>query len=104
MKSHFDTYYREKMIRTRCQRAMDQLISFVCVEDAKTRRITLDILREMADPGVGPNEYRCAICKEVFEKAWSDEDAQAERVGNGWASVAVATVCDDCYKPFVKEP
>ena len=31
-----------------------------------------------SDPEVGPNEYRCECCKQVFEKARTDEEAAIE--------------------------
>lgn len=51
---------------------------------------------------VGPNEYECAMCGGVFEKAWSEEEARAEYVNNFGTTVAESDdgviVCDDCYK------
>lgn len=29
---------------------------------------------------IGPNEYRCAACGNVYEKGWSDEQAEAEMI------------------------
>ncbi len=43
--------------------------------------------------------YKCEACNGVFEKAWSDADAAAERDANfpGLKSEDQAVVCDDCY-------
>ncbi len=44
--------------------------------------------------------YRCALCKGVFEKGWSDEEAKAEygQVFPGKPLEEADVVCDDCYK------
>lgn len=68
-----------------------------------------------ADPGKdeAPEKqgtYQCANCLEVYEKYWSDEEAEKEYVSNfpssNAASVEQAVVCDDCYKRMVawKDP
>lgn len=48
---------------------------------------------------VGPNEYRCECCREVFEKARTDEEAAIEAVANGYdpATEDCGIVCDLCY-------
>lgn len=45
-----------------------------------------------------PNEYRCAMCKEVFEFAWTEEEAKAEALSKGIDPDPECIVCDDCYK------
>lgn len=52
---------------------------------------------------MGPNEYQCAACGEVYEKGWTDEDAASEREENGWSSLECEVVCDDCYKMMMGE-
>lgn len=50
------------------------------------------------------NEYRCASCAGVFEKGWTNEEAEAERAMNGWESMAdddMALVCEDCYQKLM---
>jgi DNA-directed RNA polymerase subunit RPC12/RpoP len=45
-------------------------------------------------------QYRCAQCGEVFEFGWTEEEAKAEMVTNGWSDTppeTMAIVCDDCY-------
>lgn len=44
--------------------------------------------------------YECALCKETFEKAWSDEEATEEfdDAFEGEDVADAAIVCDDCYK------
>ena len=52
-------------------------------------------------PPLAPNEYRCAQCHEVFEKGWSEEEAQAEKTANGWGDIPMkecSVICDDCYQ------
>ena len=53
---------------------------------------------------VKENEYRCACCRKVFEKGWSDEEARKE--AKQWSEEEMkegeAVVCDDCYKGFMK--
>ena len=47
-----------------------------------------------------PNEYRCAACKGVFEKGWSEDEAVAE-LGQAFPDFEPGeceVVCDDCYK------
>lgn len=49
------------------------------------------------------NQYQCWKCKGVFEKGWSDEEAEAERAAN-WPRFSqddCDVVCDDCYKAFM---
>ena len=59
---------------------------------------------------LNPNEYRCENCLEVYEKDWSDDEAQAEYEANfpnaAKQGVPRAIVCDDCYKEMIawKDP
>ena len=49
------------------------------------------------------NEYQCAMCEGVFEKGWSDEEAEQEAGDNfgkprsEWLGGS-AIVCEDCYQ------
>lgn len=46
------------------------------------------------------NEFQCAMCREVFEKGWTDEEAEAELVAL-WGNIPkeeCGTVCDDCFR------
>ena len=46
------------------------------------------------------NEFRCAVCGGIFEKAWTDEEKVAEfqsYFGHSMRPEECATVCDDCY-------
>lgn len=50
---------------------------------------------------LGPNEYRCNVCKGVFDKGWSDEEAKAELDSGIFGDVPVEecdVACDDCWK------
>lgn len=51
-----------------------------------------------------PNEYQCAKCGEVYEKGWSDEEAQRE-AEELWTPEALqagtAVICDDCFKEII---
>lgn len=55
------------------------------------------------DPPLKPNEYRCASCVGVFEKAWSDEEAKTELATNfpGFEPDDCDLVCDDCYQKLM---
>ncbi len=52
---------------------------------------------------VKSNQYKCDLCGGIFEKAWSDEDALAEKVANGFADMDCAMVCDDCYNLVMQD-
>ena len=42
--------------------------------------------------------FTCELCGGTFPKAWSDAEAQAEAVTNGFDIQGdTAVVCDDCY-------
>jgi hypothetical protein len=47
-----------------------------------------------------PNEYECAVCHEVFEMGWSEEEAEAELKTKfpGFEKSECDIVCDDCFK------
>lgn len=55
------------------------------------------------------NEYKCAVCKGVFQKGWSDEEATKEATEvfgkhpDEWND-EVMTVCDDCYNTMMSDP
>lgn len=43
--------------------------------------------------------FTCAICKETFDYAWSDEEAAIEAIQNGIdPTTNCDVVCDDCFK------
>lgn len=46
------------------------------------------------------NEYKCAVCGEIYEKGWSDEEAKEELKQNfgDYKEDDCAVVCDDCYQ------
>lgn len=46
------------------------------------------------------NEYRCAQCKGVFEKGWSEEEAVAElnETFPGATVQECSVICEDCYQ------
>lgn len=48
---------------------------------------------------LGPGQFRCASCGGVFDKAWSDEEAEEEReeLFPGVASKDCAVVCGVCF-------
>lgn len=50
------------------------------------------------------NEFRCEACGEVFPKAWTDEEAEAECEENfpGLPEGERAVVCDDCFKKMTR--
>jgi DNA-directed RNA polymerase subunit RPC12/RpoP len=48
--------------------------------------------------------YQCAVCQDVFESDWSDEEAVQEFEG-AFAGAPVedsAVVCDNCYNRIMK--
>lgn len=51
------------------------------------------------------SEYQCAICKGVFVKEWSDEEALAETqlYWTGSTQEDCAVVCDDCWEKIKPE-
>jgi hypothetical protein len=52
-----------------------------------------------------PETFTCAVCGETFEKAWSDEDADAEAAAL-WTpeelAGGIAIICDDCFQPNIE--
>ncbi len=45
------------------------------------------------------NKYQCAYCKGIFDKGWSDEEAETELEDTfGLPKEMCDIVCDDCYK------
>ncbi len=54
---------------------------------------------------VGPDQYQCDACGEVYDKGWSDEEAAAEYATMHGRAPDLgpddhqdAVVCDDCFK------
>ena len=48
------------------------------------------------------NEYKCAMCNNVYNKGWTDEDAEKEFKENfGDSTGETDVVCDDCYKKIM---
>ena len=50
-------------------------------------------------------EFTCDGCGEVFESAWSQEEAEAEALklfGELPQEDNRGSLCDDCYKEFIK--
>jgi len=49
---------------------------------------------------IGPNQFRCDCCGEVFDKGWTDEEAEIE-LGDTFPGLTTndcSLVCDVCYK------
>lgn len=45
------------------------------------------------------NEFRCTACKGIFEKGWSEEEAQKE-ADEIWGEIPEdekVIICDDCF-------
>jgi hypothetical protein len=57
---------------------------------------------------IAANEFRCFVCKEIFEKARTEGDAVAEMEalwGAGTTTDDCELVCDDCFKAMgLREP
>jgi len=52
------------------------------------------------------DEYQCAICKGIFKRGWSKEEAQEEYKTNFpdfQHDQDPIEVCDDCYKEHIPE-
>jgi hypothetical protein len=50
------------------------------------------------------NEYQCDACNGIFEKGWTDEEADQECRKN-FGEIPEnekAVICDDCYKEFME--
>jgi hypothetical protein len=51
-----------------------------------------------------PNEYKCPICGNIYEKGWDDELAIKEFIetfGPLACLTAHAVICDDCYRKII---
>ncbi len=49
------------------------------------------------------NEYKCEICKNIYEKGVSDAEAEKELKENfDLPKEACGIVCDDCYNKHFK--
>ena len=50
------------------------------------------------------NEYKCAMCKNVYQKGWTEEEAQNELEENfgHHEPEECDLVCDDCYNEIMK--
>ena len=44
------------------------------------------------------SQYTCAACHETFDSGWTDEEARAEQMANGFDKVPCDITCDDCHK------
>lgn len=45
-------------------------------------------------------EYQCAVCKNIYEKGWSDKEAMQESK-DIWGEIPKeerVVICDDCWK------
>jgi hypothetical protein len=51
--------------------------------------------------GTTDNQFTCAVCGETFDKAWSDEEAEAE-AAELWTpdelAAGISVICDDCFQ------
>jgi hypothetical protein len=52
---------------------------------------------------VKDNEFQCAMCGGVFEKGWSDEEAEREVNFPSIPPSEFSLICDDCYEKKMKE-
>lgn len=46
------------------------------------------------------NQYECAVCRGIFDKGWSDEEAKEELQQEfpGYSVDDCDIVCENCYK------
>lgn len=47
---------------------------------------------------ISPDEFRCEMCDGIYLRGWTEEEAKAEAVANGFDVNDCGMVCDDCYK------
>lgn len=52
------------------------------------------------------NEFQCAKCKRIFDKGWTDDEAEAEANQNFPGldcnnAAEAAIICDDCYNAMM---
>lgn len=53
---------------------------------------------------MGESKFKCEECGGVFDKEWSDDEAQIEFEQNfplGHLGDGIAVVCDDCYQEIM---
>jgi hypothetical protein len=43
------------------------------------------------------SEYECNMCRGIFEKGWTDEEAKAEAEKNEFPLDECSLVCENCY-------
>lgn len=50
------------------------------------------------------NEFECYICHQVFEKEWTDKEANEEykKEFSDYEDEPKEIVCDDCYEKFME--
>jgi rubredoxin len=60
--------------------------------------VAQEIADQIFDSPVPTDHFQCASCQQIFEKGWSEQEAQAEREANGWKDLDCAVVCGDCYR------
>ena len=53
----------------------------------------------------GDDAYKCAMCRRVFTKGWSDGEAKAEAAAAFGAipEDEQELVCDDCYQQMIAQ-
>lgn len=49
------------------------------------------------------NEYKCARCKQIYRKGWSDKkmDDEAKRLWTKDELKDTVIICDDCFQEFM---
>jgi hypothetical protein len=54
------------------------------------------------NPTLPPNSFQCSSCGEIFEKAWTDEEALAELQENFPDNDPneCDLICEDCFQKF----
>jgi len=59
----------------------------------------------MEEQAIGPDQFRCYVCKGVFNKEWTDKQSIQElhdNFGPEYSPEDCVAVCDDCYKKFME--
>lgn len=52
---------------------------------------------------IPPHQFQCDLCKGIFDKGWTDEEANAEAIETfGGLHPDDGILCDDCHKEYMK--
>jgi rubredoxin len=97
-----------KAVKLRLQSAADEADTSHLSEEQREALMSLRehleelVVQEIADrifdSPVPTDHFQCASCQQIFEKGWSEQEAQAEREANGWKDLDCSVVCENCHR------